>query len=160
MPGCCPRELWGGECRQGRVGGSLQTLEVSILGHLCLQCQIFLLSLPSVGMRQGLLWHANRLELKEYPSWESLLSCYQSAHRTVRPPRLRGLKLVYMMVVLRGLPEIRVETSLLERGVQLMTLPTTSFRTTNATPSCRFESSLQCQILCPRPWYFLQTLSI
>ena len=40
--------------------------------NVSLQCQIFLLSLPKVGMRQGLLWHSNRLELQVYP-WESLL---------------------------------------------------------------------------------------
>ena len=38
-----------GECRQGWVGGSLQTPEVSTLCCLSLQCQIFLLSLSSVG---------------------------------------------------------------------------------------------------------------
>ena len=72
--------FWGW---QGWVGGSLRTLEVSILCRLSLQCQIFLPFLPSVGMRQGLLWHCNRLELQVYLSWESLLWCYQAAHRTV-----------------------------------------------------------------------------
>ena len=51
MPGCCPRQLLGVECWQGRVCGSLRTLRVSILCRLSLQCQIFLLSLPSVGKR-------------------------------------------------------------------------------------------------------------
>ena len=57
---------------QGWVGGSLQSLGVSVLCRFFLQCQIFLLSLPSFGMHQGLLWNFNRLELQAYPSWESL----------------------------------------------------------------------------------------
>ena len=85
----------------GCVGGSLWTLGVSILCCLCLQCQIFLLSLPSVGMRQSLFWHSNHLELQVYPSWESLLWCYQAACRTVRPPRLHGLRLVHRSEWLR-----------------------------------------------------------
>ena len=82
MPGCCPRQVVGGEeCWQGWAGGSFWTLGVSILCRLPLQCQIFLLSLPSVGMRQGLLWHSHCLELHVYPSWESLLWCYRDASR-------------------------------------------------------------------------------
>ena len=34
-------------------------------------------------------------------------------------------------------------------GVHLMTLPTTSFRTMNATPFCCFKSSPACHVLCP-----------
>ena len=64
--GCSPRQLIGVK----RVGkdGSLRTLGVSILCRLSLQCQNFLLSLPSVGMCQGLLYHSNRHELQAYPS--------------------------------------------------------------------------------------------
>ena len=54
MPGCCPRQLVAvEECWQGWVCGSLRTLGVSILRCLSLQCQIFLLSLSSVGMHQA-----------------------------------------------------------------------------------------------------------
>ena len=38
-----------------------------------------------------------------------------------------------MTVMLYGLAKILMEMSLLETGVQLMSLPTTSFRTKNAT---------------------------
>ena len=38
-----------------------------------------------------------------------------------------------MTVMLCGLAEILMEMSLLEMGVQLMNLPTTSFRTVHAT---------------------------
>ena len=67
----------GGGCEywQGRVDGSLLFLGVSTLWRSSLQCQIFLLPLPSVGMHQGLLWHSNRLELRVYSSWEFLLCC-------------------------------------------------------------------------------------
>ena len=96
IPGCC----WGGECRQGWVCDSLRTLWVSILCRLSLQCQIFLLSLPSVGIHQGLLWHSNRLELQVHPSWESLLWCYQAADRTVRGPTLvRGPEWLWCCMV-------------------------------------------------------------
>ena len=63
MPGCCPRQLVAVESvGKGLIGGSLRTLGVSMF-----RCQIFLLSLPSFGMRQDLLWHSNRLELQVYP---------------------------------------------------------------------------------------------
>ena len=52
------------------------------------------------------------------------------------------------MTVMYGLAEIRMEMSLLEIGVQLMILPTTSFCTMNVTPYWCFESSPY-QILCP-----------
>ena len=51
--------------------------------------------------------------------------------------------------MLCGLPEIQMEMSLLEMGVQLMILPTTSFLTMNVTPYRCFKSSPQYQILCP-----------
>ena len=54
-----------------------------------------------------------------------------------------------MTVISCGLTEIRMEMSLLEMGVQLMILLTTSFHTMNATPYCCFKFSLQYQILCP-----------
>ena len=47
---------------------------------------------------------------------------------------------------LDSLAEIRKEMSLLEMGVQLMILPTTSFRTMNATPFCHLSLQVQCQI--------------
>ena len=47
-----------------------------------------------------------------------------------------------MTVILYGLADIRMKMSLLEMGVQLMMLPTTSFRTMNVTPYWCFESSL------------------
>ena len=49
--------------------------------------------------------------------------------------------------MLCGFAEIRMEVSLLEMGVQLMILPTTSFLTMNATPYRCFESSLQYQLV-------------
>ena len=54
-----------------------------------------------------------------------------------------------MTVMLYGLTEIRMEMSLLEMGVQLIILPTTSFRTMNATPYWCFESSPQYQVTFP-----------
>ena len=48
-----------------------------------------------------------------------------------------------------GLAEIRMDVSLLEMAVQLMTQPLDSFRTMSATPYWCFESSPQYQILCP-----------
>ena len=64
---------------------------ISIICHLSLECKIFLLSQPNIGTCQGLLFlHSNHLELQVYPSWESLLWCYQAAYRTVC-----GLKLVH-----------------------------------------------------------------
>ena len=45
-----------------------------------------------------------------------------------------------MTVMLYGLAEIRMEMSLLEMGVQLMILPTTSFRTMNVIQYWCFES--------------------
>ena len=59
-----------------------------------------------------------------------------AARRTVRSPRRHGLWLVQytlMTVMSCGLPEIRMDLSLLEMGVQLMTLSVTPFRTVNAT---------------------------
>ena len=74
IPGCCPRQLVGVESvGKGESADLCNTLGVSILCRLSLQCQIFLLSLSSVGMRQGLLFHFIRLELQVCPSWESLL---------------------------------------------------------------------------------------
>ena len=73
MSGCCPRQLVGMESVGKGESVALCELSVSILCCFSLQCQIFLMSLPSVGMRQGLLWHSNRLKLQVYPSWESLL---------------------------------------------------------------------------------------
>ena len=52
-----------------------------------------------------------------------------------------------MTVMLHGLAMIQMEMSLLEMGVQLMILPTTSFRPMSATHWC-FESFTQYQILC------------
>ena len=71
--------LWGWNAGKG---DSLWTPGVSILCRLFLQCKTFLLSLPSVGMCKGLLWHSNHLELQVYPSWDSLLWCYPAAHIT------------------------------------------------------------------------------
>ena len=51
--------------------------------------------LASAGMRQGLLRHPNRLEQQAYPSWESLLWCYEVARSSVRPPHRHGLRLVH-----------------------------------------------------------------
>ena len=92
---------------------------------MSLQCQIFLLSLPRVGMHQGLLWHSSYLELQVHPSWESLLWSYQAVCTTVWPPRLHGLRLVHRPEwrCFCGLAETRMEMSLLEMGVQLI-LPT------------------------------------
>ena len=53
-----------------------------------------------------------------------------------------------MTVMLCGLAETWM-ISLLEMGLQLIVLPTTSFCTVNATPYWCFESSPQNQILCP-----------
>ena len=64
------------------------------------------------------------------------------------------------MTVMCGLVEILMEMRLLDMEVQLMILRKNSFRTNNATPYWCFESSPQYQILFPRPWWFLQTLSI
>ena len=44
-----------------------------------------------------------------------------------------------MTVMLHGLAEIRTEMGLQETGVQLMVLPTTSFRSMTATPYWCFE---------------------
>ena len=57
--------------------------------------QTFLLSPSSLSTREGLVWHSDRLELQVYPSWESLLWCYQATCRTVRRPHFRGLRLVH-----------------------------------------------------------------
>ena len=57
-----------------------------------------------------------------------------------------------MTVMLYGLAEIRMEMSLLEIGVKLMILPTTSFRTMNATPYYvpgLLRSTRSCV---PHPW--------
>ena len=73
IPGCCPRQLVGVESvGEGEFVALCELSESPSSVVLSVQCQIFLLSLPSVGMRQGLLWHSNRLELQVYP-WESLL---------------------------------------------------------------------------------------
>ena len=107
-----------------------------------LQCQIFLLSLPGVGMHQDLLWHSNHLEPQVHPSWESLLWYRQAARRTVRPPRLRGLRLVHRPKSLWC-----CAVSLNSGSADDTTY--TSFRAMNATPCWCFESSQQYQILCP-----------
>ena len=73
MPGCCPRNLWEQRVLTQVSHGFLRTLEVSIPCRLSLQCQIFLLSLLSVSMHQGLLWHSRHLELQVYFFGESLL---------------------------------------------------------------------------------------
>ena len=86
--------FWGWTVLSRMSCGSLQTLGVSVKCGLSLQCQIFLLSLPSVSMHLGLLWHPSRLELQVYPSWESLLRCYQAARRTHWPPPLHDCDVV------------------------------------------------------------------
>ena len=73
IPGCCPRQLVGLENVGKGELVALCELSVSILCHLSFQCQTFQLSIPSVGMRQGLLWHSNHLELQVHPSRESVL---------------------------------------------------------------------------------------
>ena len=65
-------------------------------------------------------------------------------------PGLEFAKTRDVTVMLRGLAEIHMEMSLLEMGEQLMILPTTSFRTTNATQYWCLESSPQYQVLCTK----------
>ena len=57
IPGCSSRQLVGVKIVSKGETMDLQTLGVFILCRLSLRCQIFLLSLLSVGMRQGLLLH-------------------------------------------------------------------------------------------------------
>ena len=59
-----------------------------------------------------------------------------------------------MTVMVCGLAEIRMEMNLLEMGVQLVILPTTCFRTTNATSYWYFTSSPQRVILVFRVFSF------
>ena len=65
-----------------------------------------------------------------------------------------------MTVMSCGLAKIWMEMSLLEMGVHLMILPTTSFRTMNATPYWCLESSPQYYILCSSSVVVSPTLSI
>ena len=139
----------------------MQTLGVSILCRLSLQCQISLLFPPSVGIRQGLLWLSNRLELQIYPS----LECYDAIKLFVELFDLLVFVVLGWCIDLDDCDvvwsrEIWMEMSLLEMGVQVMILPTTCSRAMNAAPYWCFESSPQYLILCPRPWQFLQTLTI
>ena len=72
IPGCCLRQLVGvasvGKGERWLFANFRSLHPLSFVSPM----PIFLLSLPSVGMRQGLLWHSNRLELQVCPSWESL----------------------------------------------------------------------------------------
>ena len=84
IPGCCPRQLVGLEKVGEGESVALCELSESPSSVVCFSNAKFSYVLLSVGMRQGLLWHSNRLELQIYPSWESLLCCHQAADRTVR----------------------------------------------------------------------------
>ena len=73
MPGCRSRELVGFSVGKGESVALCELWESSSSVVCLSKSKIFKLSLPSVGIRQGLLWHSNRLELRVYPFGESLL---------------------------------------------------------------------------------------